>query len=168
MAATAMATATAQATTLLHQLHPERLRPNKVLQMAGVTVGFGKRLNWPDDWFTLTTELSYNFYYLKNWEYLYYMNNGTSNALVLGLTLARTPSTIRFTRAAVRRFHLTSLSRLPPRFSAVRRTGRNSTTRIPPHRRRSCISGLNTGNSNSSRAHILRSPIPTVNGLSCS
>lgn len=63
--------------------------PNKVLQMAGVTVGFGKQLNWPDDYFTFTTELSYNWYYLKNWEYLYYMNNGTSNALVLGLTLAR-------------------------------------------------------------------------------
>ena len=63
--------------------------PNKVLQMAGITVGFGKRLNWPDDYFTLTTELSYNWYYLKNWEYLYYMNNGTSNALVIGLTLAR-------------------------------------------------------------------------------
>ena len=63
--------------------------PNKVLQMVGVTVGFGKRLNWPDDYFTFTTELTYNWYYLKNWEYLYYMNNGTSNALVLGLTLAR-------------------------------------------------------------------------------
>ena len=63
--------------------------PNKVLQMAGVTVGFGKRLSWPDDYFTFTAELSYNYYYLKNWEYLYYMNNGTSNALVLGLTLAR-------------------------------------------------------------------------------
>jgi outer membrane protein insertion porin family len=63
--------------------------PNKVLQMVGVTVGFGKRLSWPDDYFTFQTELSYNWYYLKNWEYLYYMNNGTSNALVLGLTLAR-------------------------------------------------------------------------------
>ena len=63
--------------------------PNKVLQMAGVTVGFGKRLSWPDDYFTFQTELSYNWYYLKNWEYLYYMNNGTSNSLVLGLTLAR-------------------------------------------------------------------------------
>ena len=63
--------------------------PNKLLQMLGVTVGFGKRLSWPDDYFTLTTELSYNWYYLKNWEYLYYMNNGTSNAIVLGLTLAR-------------------------------------------------------------------------------
>lgn len=63
--------------------------PNKVLQMLGLTVGFGKRLNWPDDYFTFTAELGYNWYYLKNWEYLYYMNNGTSNSFVLGLTLAR-------------------------------------------------------------------------------
>ena len=63
--------------------------PNKILQMAGVTLGFGKRLNWPDDYFTLSAELSYNWYYLKNWEYLYYMNNGVSNSIVLGLTLAR-------------------------------------------------------------------------------
>ena len=63
--------------------------PNKVLQMIGVNVGFGKRLKWPDDYFTFTAELGYNWYYLKNWEYLYYMNNGTSNAFVLGLTLSR-------------------------------------------------------------------------------
>ena len=63
--------------------------PTKVLQMVGVNVGFGKRLSWPDDYFTFTAELGYNWYYLKNWEYLYYMNNGTSNSIVLGLTLAR-------------------------------------------------------------------------------
>ena len=63
--------------------------PNKYLQMAGITVGFGKRLKWPDDYFTFTAELSYQWYSLKNWEYLYYMNNGVSNSLVLGLTLAR-------------------------------------------------------------------------------
>ncbi len=63
--------------------------PNKVLQMVGVNIGFGKRLKWPDDYFTFTAELGYNWYYLKNWEYLYYMNNGTSNAIVLGLTLSR-------------------------------------------------------------------------------
>ena len=63
--------------------------PNKLLQMFGVNVGFGKRLNWPDDYFTFTAEVGYNWFYLKNWEYLYYMNNGTSNALVFGLTLAR-------------------------------------------------------------------------------
>lgn len=64
--------------------------PNKLLQMVGVSVAFGKRLKWPDDYFTFTAEFGYNWYFLKNWEYLYYMNNGTSNALVLGLTLART------------------------------------------------------------------------------
>lgn len=63
--------------------------PNKVLQMAGVSVGFGKRLNWPDDYFTFQAELNYQWYYLKNWDYLYYMNTGTSNSLTLGLTLSR-------------------------------------------------------------------------------
>ena len=63
--------------------------PNKILQMAAVTVGFGKRLSWPDDYFTFNADLTYQWYYLKNWDYLYYMNNGTSNSLTLGLTLAR-------------------------------------------------------------------------------
>lgn len=63
--------------------------PNKVLQMIGVSVGLGKRLKWPDDYFTISAELGYKWYYLKNWEYLYYMNNGTSNAIELGLTLSR-------------------------------------------------------------------------------
>ena len=63
--------------------------PNKVLQLAGITVGFGKRLSWPDDYFTFNADLSYNFYSLKNWQYLFKFSDGTSNSLVLGLTLAR-------------------------------------------------------------------------------
>ncbi len=63
--------------------------PNKVLQLVSVAVGFGKRLSWPDDYFQFQAQLMYNWYYLKNWDYLYYMQNGTSNALVLGLTLSR-------------------------------------------------------------------------------
>lgn len=63
--------------------------PHKYLQMGGISVGFGKRLNWPDDYFTLSAEVSYQWYNLKNWEYLYYMNNGTSNSIVFGLTLSR-------------------------------------------------------------------------------
>ena len=31
--------------------------PNKYLQMLGVNVGFGKRLDWPDDWFTFQAEI---------------------------------------------------------------------------------------------------------------
>ena len=63
--------------------------PNKVLQMAGVSVGFGTRLTWPDDYFTFQASLAYRWYYLKNWDYLYYMNNGTSNSVMLGLNLSR-------------------------------------------------------------------------------
>ena len=63
--------------------------PNKYLQMLGVNVGFGKRLSWPDDWFTFQAELGYTWYSLKNWDYLLNMRNGTSNSLVLGLTLSR-------------------------------------------------------------------------------
>ncbi|MDE6338208.1 MAG: outer membrane protein assembly factor BamA, partial [Muribaculaceae bacterium] len=64
--------------------------PNKVLQLAGISVGFGTRLSWPDDYFQFQAQLAYRWYYLKNWDYLYYMRNGTSNSLTLGLTLSRT------------------------------------------------------------------------------
>lgn len=63
--------------------------PNKVIQLAGVSVGYGTRLSWPDDYFTFQASLAYRWYYLKNWEYLVYMQNGTSNSLSLGLNLSR-------------------------------------------------------------------------------
>lgn len=63
--------------------------PNKVLQLAGATVGFGTRLSWPDDYFQFQATLGYRWYYLRDWDYLYYMRNGTSNSLTLGLTLSR-------------------------------------------------------------------------------
>ena len=64
--------------------------PNKVLQTAGVNLGIGTRLSWPDDLFQLQAVLSYRWYYLKNWDYLSYkFHNGTSNSLTLGLNLSR-------------------------------------------------------------------------------
>ena len=63
--------------------------PNKVLQLAGVTLGFGTRLSWPDDYFQFQASLGYRWYYLRNWDYLYYMRNGTSNSLTLNLNLSR-------------------------------------------------------------------------------
>ena len=72
-----------------NSLYQDAYDPNKWLQMAGVTVGFGKRLNWPDDYFTFNADLTYNYYGLKNWPYLYYMQNGSSHSVVLGLSLAR-------------------------------------------------------------------------------
>ena len=64
--------------------------PNKVLQLFGAMVGFGTRLSWPDDYFQFQANLGYRWYYLKNWDYLYYMRNGVSNSLTLGLNLSRT------------------------------------------------------------------------------
>jgi outer membrane protein insertion porin family len=63
--------------------------PNKVLQLAGISLGYGTRLSWPDEYFQFQASLAYRWYYLKNWDYLYYMNNGTSNSLVLSLNLSR-------------------------------------------------------------------------------
>ena len=63
--------------------------PNKVIQLAGVSLGYGTRLSWPDDYFTFQASLAYRWYYLKNWEYLIYMQNGSSNSLTLSLNLSR-------------------------------------------------------------------------------
>lgn len=64
--------------------------PSKSLQMAGINFSFGKRLSWPDDYFTFMLDLGYQAYILKDWDYLYYMNNGVSHSITLGATLART------------------------------------------------------------------------------
>ena len=62
--------------------------PDKYVMLFGMSVGWGKRLRWPDDWFTLSAELSYTRYMLKNWQY-FLMSNGNCNNINLGLTLSR-------------------------------------------------------------------------------
>ena len=70
--------------------------PDKSIQMYGASIGWGKRLRWPDDYFTLTGELSFQRFILKDWSYLYiklnngeYMSTGACNNLSLGFTLSR-------------------------------------------------------------------------------
>jgi outer membrane protein insertion porin family len=70
--------------------------PDKSMKMYGVSVGLGKRLRWPDDYFVLQAELSFQRFILKDWDYLYirlnngdYMSTGKSNNLSLGFTLSR-------------------------------------------------------------------------------
>ena len=62
--------------------------PDKYLRMMGVSIGFGKRLRWPDDYFMLNVELSYTRYMLKNWKY-FLVSNGNCNNLNIGITLSR-------------------------------------------------------------------------------
>ena len=56
--------------------------------MIGASIGFGKRLHWPDDYFTLQTSLNYHMYILKDWRY-FPVSNGTSNSLSLEIALSR-------------------------------------------------------------------------------
>nr|WP_319400049.1 outer membrane protein assembly factor BamA [uncultured Carboxylicivirga sp.] len=58
------------------------------MNISGVSVGFGKRLRWPDDWFTLYTEASYQRYDLLDWNY-FIMQNGISNNLNFKVVLSR-------------------------------------------------------------------------------
>ena len=65
--------------------------PDKYVMLFGMSVGWGKRLRWPDDWFNLSLELSYTRYMLKNWQY-FLMSNGNCNNINLGVTLSRNSS----------------------------------------------------------------------------
>ena len=62
--------------------------PDKYVKIWGASIGWGKRLSWPDDYFTLSADLSYTRYSLKDWEY-FMISNGTCNNISLNLTLAR-------------------------------------------------------------------------------
>ena len=62
--------------------------PDKYITMLGASIGWGKRLHWPDDYFTIYGELSYTRYKLKQWSY-FLINNGTCNNINLGITISR-------------------------------------------------------------------------------
>ena len=62
--------------------------PDKFVKLFGVSVGWGKRLRWPDDYFQLSVELAYQRYMLKNWQY-FLVTDGNCNNLNLGITLSR-------------------------------------------------------------------------------
>ena len=64
--------------------------PDKYVKLFGASIGWGKRLRWPDDYFTLSMQLSYTRYMLKNWRYFYLMSNGNANNLNLSIALSRT------------------------------------------------------------------------------
>ena len=62
--------------------------PDKYVKILGASIGWGKRLRWPDDYFTFTADLSYTRYILKDWEY-FLVSNGSCNNFSLNLAFAR-------------------------------------------------------------------------------
>ena len=62
--------------------------PDKYISLFGASIGWGKRLHWPDDYFTFYSELSYTRYKMKQWDY-FLINNGSCNNINFGITISR-------------------------------------------------------------------------------
>ena len=60
---------------------------------TGISVGLGRRLKWPDDYFTLSNELTYQRYQAHNWSgssyYSLPFETGVSNSISFGTTIGR-------------------------------------------------------------------------------
>lgn len=60
------------------------------MTIDGVTIGLGKRLAWPDDYFSLYGELNYERYNLDNYtQYAFLFSNGQSNLFSVTARLTR-------------------------------------------------------------------------------
>ena len=64
------------------------LDDDKTMTVWGASLGWGKRLRWPDDYFQLSATLSYQRYMLKDWQY-FIISNGNCNNINLNLALTR-------------------------------------------------------------------------------
>ena len=56
--------------------------------MLGIAAGYGKRLNWPDDYFQFMATLNYQLYMMHDWDY-FLVNNGNCHNINLELMLQR-------------------------------------------------------------------------------
>ncbi len=81
----------------------------------GLAVGFGKRLQWPDPYFTFYGELGYQRYGLKGWD-SFILSDGNANTLSLKLVLQRSSVDAPFFSRSGSEFTL-SVQATPP-FSA--------------------------------------------------
>jgi outer membrane protein insertion porin family len=59
------------------------------IKITGASIGLGKRLKWPDDYFTLYTDLSYQYYDLNNFGSVFTFSNGFSNNISVRASLSR-------------------------------------------------------------------------------
>ncbi len=69
-----------------------RMQPDKNRQFSitGITMGLAKRVQWPDDFFTISHSLGYQLYNFKNYNIgLFNFGNGRSNSLTYTLGISR-------------------------------------------------------------------------------
>ena len=66
------------------------LNNDEYMEVYGFAAGIGKRLKWPDNYFVLYNQLSWQTYRLQNWAYQFLFNTGISHNLSYTLSLNRT------------------------------------------------------------------------------
>jgi len=59
--------------------NPYEYEITQKMSVMGGAVGLGYKLKWPDDFFTLYHELSYQLYVLTNWKYFFFSNGKSNN-----------------------------------------------------------------------------------------
>ena len=64
------------------------LDDSKYMNIFGLSVGWGKRLRWPDDYFQLSATVAYTRYMMKDWQY-FHVTNGNSNNINFTVALTR-------------------------------------------------------------------------------
>ncbi|MDH6311505.1 outer membrane protein insertion porin family [Parabacteroides sp. PFB2-10] len=62
--------------------------PDQYIVMMGIAAGYGKRLNWPDDYFQFMATLNYQMYKMKDWDY-FLVQNGVCHNINLELMFQR-------------------------------------------------------------------------------
>ena len=62
---------------------------NPTLKVHSVTVGLGRLLEWPDNYFTITNSISFMKYFLHNWSSGLGFSNGSANSVTLNTTISR-------------------------------------------------------------------------------
>ena len=66
------------------------LNNDEFMEVYGFAAGLGKRLKWPDNYFVLYNQLSWQTYRLQDWAYQFLFNTGISHNLSYTLNLTRT------------------------------------------------------------------------------
>lgn len=76
--------------TLMTNGEKKNAESRQAMVIDGGSIGFGKRLSWPDDYFSLYTELNYQRYELNKYEvFTFLFKNGISNLFSLTTRLTR-------------------------------------------------------------------------------
>ena len=65
------------------------LNNEEYMEVYGFAAGIGKRLKWPDNYFVLYNQLSWQTYKLQDWQYQFMFDTGISHNLSYTLNLSR-------------------------------------------------------------------------------